>query len=175
SSSSLRARPTNRSPREASLRKRGLVAARAATSSAFWGLPFLDLEGVPAAARCGDVGIVDREAGLKALHPIDLRACQVRRAERVDHDVDAVHVELVVALGRSPIEAERVLEAGAAAALNGDPQNRRLALRLLGHQLADLVRRARGERDESWLLDRCHGRIVAAPSAGTSPSNSRTL
>ena len=100
-----------------------MPATGAAAVRAFWGLPFLDLEGVPAAARCRDVRVVDRETGLKALHPIDLRACQVRRAERVDHDVDAVHVELVVALGRSPIEAERVLEAGAAAALNGDPQN----------------------------------------------------
>src|SRR5512133_1242021 len=139
-----------------------MPATGAAAVRAFWGLPFLDLEGVPATARRGDVRVVDREAGLEALDPIDLRACQVRRAERVDYDVDAVHVELVVALGRPAVEAERVLEAGAAATLNGDPQNCRLALRLLGHQRADLGRRALGERDESWLLDVCHGRIVAA-------------
>src|SRR5436305_15079688 len=98
-----------------------MPATGAAAVRVFWGLPFLDLEGVPAAARCRDVRVVDRETGLKAFHPIDLRTGQVRRAERVDHDVNAVHVQLVVALGRSPIEPERVPAAGPAAARTAHP------------------------------------------------------
>src|SRR5512138_2937211 len=103
-----------------------MPATGAAAGRAFRRLPFLDLEGVPAAARRGDVRVVDCEAGLKAVDPVDLGARQVRRAERIDNHVDAVHVQLVVALRRSAVEAERVLEAGAAAALNGDAQNCRL-------------------------------------------------
>ena len=48
------------------------------------------LEGVAAAARAGDVRVVDREPGLQALDPVDLGAGQVGRAERVDDDRDAV-------------------------------------------------------------------------------------
>src|SRR5437899_7739883 len=74
------------------------------------------------------------------------------RAERVDHDGDAVALELVVAILRAAIEAERVLEARAASALDGDPQNRRLARGLLGHQVPDLRRRTRGQRDDCKLV-----------------------
>src|SRR4051794_13855901 len=62
---------------------------------------FLHLEGVPAAARRADVRVVDLEAGLlEAVDEVDGRALQVRRAERVDDDGDAVHLDLVVALLR---------------------------------------------------------------------------
>src|SRR5215468_10162539 len=127
-----------------------LVAAGSAAGRALGRFSLFHLEGVPAAARRGDVRVVDRKAGLEALDPVDLGACQVRRAERVDDDVNTVDVQLIVALGRPAVEAECVLEAGAAAALNGDAQDRSLAFGLLGHQLADLGRRALGERDESW-------------------------
>src|SRR5213076_1299956 len=80
------------------------------------------LEGVAAAARGGDIRVVDREARLQALDPVDLGAGQIRRAVRIDDDRDALARELVVALLRSAIEAERVLEAGAPAALDGDAQ-----------------------------------------------------
>ena len=49
---------------------------------------------------------------------------------------DAVELELGVALGRAAVEAERVLEAAAAAALDRDAQHLGLAGRLLRHQLA---------------------------------------
>src|SRR5215204_6334396 len=82
---------------------------------------------------------------------------------RIDYDVDAVQRELVVALLRAAIEAERVLEARAAAALDGDAQNRDLVL--LGHELLDLVRSCLSERDQGvGTLDRCHSAMVATCS-----------
>src|SRR5215207_9814689 len=75
----------------------------------------LDLERVPAAAPRGRVRVVDREPAL-----------------------EAVRLELVVALHRAAVEAERVLETGAPAALDGDAKNLGLAGRLLAHQVAHL-------------------------------------
>src|SRR4029453_10703389 len=69
---------------------------------------FFHLEGVAAAARAGHIRVVDREARLQALDPVDLGAGQVGRAERVDHDGHAVADELVVALLRPAVEPERV-------------------------------------------------------------------
>src|SRR5438046_9978251 len=103
------------------------------------------LEGVAAAARSGDVRVVDGEARLQALDPVDLGAGEVGGAERVDHDGDAVALELVVALLRAAVEAERVLEARAATALDRDPQDRGLALGLLGHQILALRARPPGD------------------------------
>ena len=71
-----------------------------------------------------------------AVEEVDRRALEVRRAERVDDDRDAVRLELVVALAGAAVEAERVLEAGAAAALDRDAEDVGLAVRLLGQQLA---------------------------------------
>jgi hypothetical protein len=103
---------------------------------------------VAAAARGGDVRVVDREPGLEPFDPVDLGPGEVRRAERVDDDRHAGADELVVALLRAAIETERVLEARAAAALDGDPQDRGLAFGLLGHQVLDLRGRALSQRDE---------------------------
>src|SRR5919204_5222598 len=122
--------PTQRRP-DFELRTAGAAAAGVPVGR----LALLHLEGVAAAARGGDVRVVDREAALKAVDPVDLGAGQVRGAERVDDDRDAFADELVVALLRAAIEAERVLEAGAAAALNGDAEDRGLARGLLGHQV----------------------------------------
>ena len=59
---------------------------------------------------------------------------------------------------RTTVEAERVLEAAAAAALNCDPEHLGLASRLLRHQVADLHRSALREGDQSgeFLFDRSH-------------------
>src|SRR5262245_66387991 len=95
------------------------TAAGAATGAAGGHLALgalFDLERVAAAARRGHVRVVDREPALETLDEVDLRALQVRRAERVDDDRDAERVDLVVAFLSTCVEAERVLEAGAAAA-----------------------------------------------------------
>src|SRR5436189_187176 len=83
---------------------------------------------------------------------VDVRAREVRRAEWIDDDVDTFHVQLVVALLGAAVETERVLEARAPTALDGDPQDRGLAVGLLGHQVPDLRRCALGQSDESRLL-----------------------
>ena len=69
-----------------------------------------------------------------------------------------------VVVDRAGVEAEPVLEAGAAATLNRDAQDRALALRILGHQLADLLRGVRGQGNESvGALDDLHRVMVAGP------------
>src|SRR6186713_2209616 len=89
--------------------------------------PVLRLEGGAAPARRLDVRVVDREAGVhERVLVVDLRAEEVRRAERIDDDGDAVHLDLVVALLCAAVEAERVLEPGAAAALDRHAQHARL-------------------------------------------------
>src|SRR5690242_14588275 len=85
-------------------------AAGAAACSALGRFALLHLEGVAAAARTADVRVVDREAGLQALDPVDLGARQVGRAERVDDHRHTVAGQLVVAVLRAAVEAERVLE-----------------------------------------------------------------
>ena len=60
---------------------------------------FLHLEGVPAAAGRNDVRVVDLEARLlDRLEVIDLGALEIRGAERIDDDPDALKLELVVAV-----------------------------------------------------------------------------
>src|SRR3954466_7315179 len=78
----------------------------------------VDLERVPASAGGRDVRVVDGEAALEPVDVVDLRALEVGRAVRVDDHVDAVDGHLVVALLCAAVEAERVLEARAAAALH---------------------------------------------------------
>src|SRR4029453_848519 len=83
----------------------------------------LHLEGVAAPARRDRLRVVDLEAGLgEPVEPVDGRAGEVRRAERVEDDPDAVQLELVVAFEGAAVEPESVLEARAAAALNGDAE-----------------------------------------------------
>src|SRR4051794_509031 len=130
----------------------GVAAAGAAACGAVRRLAVLDLEAVAAATRRGDVRVVDLEAGLlQALEEVDRRALEVRRAERVDDDSDPVKLELVVAGLSAAVEAERVLEAAAAAALDGDAEHLGLAGRLFRHQRRDLLRGARGEGDDGGL------------------------
>src|SRR5438876_6981064 len=112
------------------------------------------LERVPAAARRDGVRVVDREPGrLDRVDVVDLRALQIRRAEGIDDNGDAVLLELEVTLGCAAVEAEPVLETGAAAALDRDAQH--TDVRLLGHQLLDLHCRRLGHREQrsrGWTL-----------------------
>ena len=102
-------------------------------------LALFDLERVAAATGRDGVRIRDLEPGLlNRVEEVDLGATQIRRAERVDDDRDAVRLELVVALLEAAVEAERVLETGAAAALDRNSQDVCLALGLTGLQLLDL-------------------------------------
>src|SRR5919109_4943213 len=103
-----------------------LGTARTAAGSVVGGGSLFHLEGVAAAARGGHVRVVDREAGLEPLDPVDLGAGEIGGTERIDHDRHTLAEELVVAFLRTTVEAERVLEAGTAAALHGDPQDRGL-------------------------------------------------
>ena len=66
-------------------------------------------------------------------------------------NADAVARDLVVTLLRAAVEAERVLEPGAAAALHREAQHLGLSGRLLRHERADLHRRLRGEGDDGGL------------------------
>src|SRR4029450_373715 len=138
------------------VRRGRLVATAGAAASAVLGSGILalgNLERVATAAGGDHVRIVDREATLETLHEVDLRALEVRSAVWIDDDPHALNVKLVVTLERALIEAERVLETRAAAALDGDAQHRRFALGLLGHQLSDLGRGSLGERDErDWAF-----------------------
>src|SRR5215203_3492539 len=87
------------------------------------------LEGVPAPTRRGSVRMVDLEARrLQPREEVDRGALQIRDAEGIDDHVDTLDHELGVALCRLRVEAEAVLEAGAAAALDRDAQHHRVAV-----------------------------------------------
>src|SRR4051794_31577025 len=103
----------------------GLVTAAGAAAGRVGGCLFavLHLEGVATPARGGDVRVVDREPGREAVHPVDLSAGEIGRGVRIDDDGDAVRLDLAVAVLRATVEAERVLEAGAAAALDREAQH----------------------------------------------------
>src|SRR6476469_4399460 len=119
---------SNANPRE----PRGSVTGAATRAARLGGvLALFHLEGVAAAAPGADVRVVDREARLEPVEPVDLGAGDVGRAERVDDDADALAGDFVVALLRAAVEAERGLEAGAAAALNREAEHLGLARRLL--------------------------------------------
>ena len=147
----------------ASSRSRSRRRARRRGASRCIGSALLDGERVAAAARRGGVRVVDLEPGLlEAVQEVDRRALEVRSAVGVDHDRDAVLLERLVVVDRAGVEAEPVLEARAPAALDRDAQNRALALGILGHQLADLLRGVRGQGNESvGALDDLHTMMVA--------------
>src|SRR5207249_4696062 len=60
---------------------------------------------------------------LDGVDVVDLGALEVGGAKWVDDDLDAVHLELVIALGGATVEAEAVLEARTAAALDRDTEH----------------------------------------------------
>src|SRR5438105_8947320 len=128
----------------------------------------LDLERVAATARRDGVRIVDREPRrLDRVEVVDLRAAEVRSAERVDDDLDAVHRQLDVALLRAPVEPEPVLEARAAAALDRDPQDADVLL--LCEQLLDLGRGTLRDRQERGRRGRQLGDLHASHRSSESP------
>ena len=108
------------------------VSRRGQTDGAAARLFLRHAEGGAAAARGHDVRVRDLEAGaLEALGEVDGRAVDVLHARRVDEHADAGGVEDVVVVALL-VERERVLEAGAAAALRrrraGRPRPRRPGL-----------------------------------------------
>jgi hypothetical protein len=121
-----------------------------------------DLEGRPASAGRNDVRIIDLEARpLQPFDVVDLRAEDELHADFVDDDGDAIDLEdVIVVLGT--VEGERVLEAGATAAANGDAQRLALGVVLTAQQLADLPGRLVGKDDRLlWSLGhfiKCSGR-----------------
>src|SRR6266550_6238133 len=122
----------------------GGAAGTAAADGTFGLGAFFDLERVAAPAGGAGIRVVDREPGrLDGVDVVDLGALEVRRAERIDDHLDAVHLELEVAVGGAAVEAEPVLETRAAAALNGDAQDADVLL--LGDQLLDLDSRSLGD------------------------------
>ena len=105
------------------------------------------LERGPAAAGGDDVRVVDLEArALQAFHVVDLGAEDELHADLVDDHRDAVDLEDVVVV-LDAIEGERVLEARAAAAADGDAKRLALGVLLGAEQLADLAGRLLGEGD----------------------------
>jgi cell volume regulation protein A len=109
------------------------------------------LEARTAAAGGDRVGVVDREPlAHQAVDEVDLGAAQVGQAEPVDDDFDAVLVDdLVAGLGLA-VEAERVLQARATAALHRDPQRKRLGV--LAHECEHVLRCALGEPDHELIV-----------------------
>src|SRR2546423_7569245 len=121
-----------------------------------------------AAARGDGIRVLDLEPGLlDRLEVVDPSTHQVGRAEGIDDDGDALALERVVALLGAAVEAEAVLEARAATALDRAAQHRDVLLR--GHQVADLRRRRRRQRDDALgaLPDLHSRRIVATSLPGT--------
>ena len=126
------------------------TGGRSGTPRRFFALG--DLEAVPATACGGDVRVFDLEPGLlERLQEIDRRALQIRDAERIDDDLDAVELELVVARLGTAVETQRVLEPAAPAALDRDAEHLGLAGRLACHQPADLVGGTGCQRDDGLL------------------------
>ena len=141
-------------PTPATIRSvRAAGAAAAATGMGVGGLAgrfVLRLEGGATPAGRLHVRVVDREARAhEGVDEVDLGADEVRGAERVDDDADAVHLHLVVPVLRATVEAERVLKARAASALHGDSKDADIAFRLLRHQLLDLGGGVLGNGDHS--------------------------
>src|SRR5919198_626840 len=120
----------------AQVRRRLVRTARPAAVLALGRRTFLDLEGMAAAARRGDVRVGDLEPRfLDRLQEVDLGAAQVRRAERIDHERDALRLDRVVTLLGAPVEPQCILEPRASPALDGDTEYLGLSGRFLRHQL----------------------------------------
>jgi hypothetical protein len=123
---------------------------------------------VAAAAGGAGVRVVDREpGGLDRVDVVDLGALEVRGAEGIDDDLDPVKLELVVALGRTAVEPEAVLEPGTAPALNGDAKD--VDVLFLGHQLLDLRRGSLGhghQREDSFLDFHLALILATGPASG---------
>jgi len=124
-----------------------LPRASSALGGGGGGSVLFHLEGGAAAAGGDDVRVVDLKAGaLEAFDVVDLGAEDELHADLVDDDRDAVDLEYVVVL-LGAVEGEGVLEAGAAAAADGNPQGLALGVVLAAEELADLRRSPVAEGD----------------------------
>src|ERR1700733_2461450 len=96
----------------------------------FFQVGFLsDRKAGAAAAGGGRVGIVDAERGAdQIVDEIDLRARQERHRGGIDENDRAVTGNHQIILGAQTFDVELVLKAGAAAALDADPQHGAVAL-----------------------------------------------
>src|SRR5437867_1164054 len=106
------------------------------------------VERMAAAAGGRRIGVLDREAAAHQVFlVVDLRAFQVTQAHRIDDDLHPGDLDDLVPVG-GLVQNHPVREAGAAAALDVDPQAalRDIRLLLLQNSL-DLLRRRRGEVD----------------------------
>src|SRR6185312_2191152 len=150
-----------RSAHETDARRSGGATGTAATDVGV-GFTLFHLEGVTTAARRAGIRIVDREAGrLDRIDVVDLGALEVRSAERIHDDLDAVHLELEVAFGCTTVETEPVLEPRTTAALNGDAED--VDVFLLRHQLLDLGGRRLGDRHQrDHSLLKFHRALIVA-------------
>lgn len=112
------------------------------------------LERGSTAASRDNVGVVDLEPrALQAFHVVDLGAEDELHADLVDEHGNAIDLEdVIVVLGF--VEGERVLEARAATAADGNPQSLLAALGLAAKQLANFLGGLGTEGD------RCVGRVV---------------
>ena len=116
-----------------------------------------DLERVAAAARRGDVRVVDREAALQAVDEVDLRPLEIRSAVWVDGDLDPRRRPTG---GRPPGHLSRT--PGRTRTRSSRRPARRCADTPASpsgsscHQLPDLRRGTLCEGDEGFLFDRRH-------------------
>jgi hypothetical protein len=111
------------------------------------GRVLFDLKRRSATAGRNHVRVIDLEASaLQPFDVVDLGAEDELHADFVDDDGDAVDLEdVVLVLGL--VEGERVLEAGATAAADGDAKRLLGTLGLPAKQLADLLGGLVGEGD----------------------------
>src|SRR5439155_16397049 len=85
---------------------------------------FSDRKARPAAARRGGIRIDHAERGAdQIVDEIDLRTCEERHRGRIDQYHRALARDHQIVLGLVVVDVELVLEAGAAAALDGDAQH----------------------------------------------------
>src|SRR3977135_92200 len=95
------------------------------------------------------VRVVDREAcAQEAVHGVALAALDVRRAEVVDDDLDAVLVDRDVLRASHVVERHAVLHSGAAATADENTE-RQLGVALLGKEVPKTSLRGGGECAES--------------------------
>src|SRR6478735_2886493 len=90
-------------------------------------VPSLDREAGAAAARGGDVRVVDLELGADQLvDEVDLGAANEAERDRIDHYLGPVALDHNVVRRRVLHQVEAVLEARAATALDADAHQRRV-------------------------------------------------
>src|SRR5204862_7903024 len=108
--------------------------------------------------------VVHLEAGaLEAVEIVDLGAADVRKAGAVDEQRDPVALEHLVVVA-ALVEGQLVLEAGAAATPNADPEAGHLGdPALLGQELANLLGTSFAQRDHHFT--QCSGQWRGRPTS----------